>query len=120
MILVKKLIKFGNVLFTTWFLMEEVNLYLCGDDTIWSTASYSEAGVDVTNRVNNKPIATKEVKLLLLSMAITSVTLIHAQTKSSQESTWLDGDGGNLGEEYCGGYKSCGLSRSHRQKNHQI
>ena len=41
------------------FLIEEAGIDLCGDDTIWNTALYGEAGVGVTGRVNIKPVVNK-------------------------------------------------------------
>ena len=49
------------------FLTEEDNLDLCGDETIWSTDSYSEARAGVTISVNNKPVVTKWVQTVILS-----------------------------------------------------
>ena len=41
------------------FLTEEADIDLCGNGTIWNTASYGEAGVGVTGRVNIKPVVNK-------------------------------------------------------------
>ena len=48
------------------FLTKESYIYLCGENTIWDTASYGEAGSGVTGRLKNNPGVTKGGQTVLL------------------------------------------------------
>ena len=48
------------------FLTEEADIDLCSNGTIWNTASYGEAGVGVTGRVNIKPVVNKGDQTLFI------------------------------------------------------
>ena len=49
------------------FLTEEADIFLCGDEASWSTASYGKAGTGVTVRVKKNPGVTKISQTVLLS-----------------------------------------------------
>ena len=46
--------------------MEEADIYLCGDETIWDTTSYGESGSGVTGITKKNPEVTKGGKTVLL------------------------------------------------------
>ena len=48
------------------FLTKEAYIYLCGENTIWDTASYGEAGSGVTGRFKKNTGVTKGGQTVLL------------------------------------------------------